>query len=303
MNQSTKQCLKPLLFLLAALGGFSLARAEPIPVFVSVLPQKYFVERVGGDRVSVNVMVGPGQNPHIYEPMPKQMAQLAKAKIYYRIGVSFETVWMEHIKAANPAMRIIDCQEGIELHPMARAEELFSSDSIEKISSQGGHRHGRLDPHSWTSPPLVKIIAAHIRDSLIQADPAHQAEFQTHYARLAEDLDRLDQTIRQLLAPLRGKSFMTFHPSWGYFAATYGLKQIPIEIEGKEPGAKTLARLIELAERENSRVILVQQQFSRRLAETVARAIGAKVMIADPLAYDYSRNLRQVAEALAQAMR
>jgi zinc transport system substrate-binding protein len=283
-----------LLLLLALLGVARAAEpaAAPIKVFVSIQPQKYFVERVGGQHVTASVMVGPGQSPVTYEPTPSQLSRLAGARIYFRIGVEFEKVWMTRIAAANPGMRVIDMRSGIAPRPVERPAG---------TTAPTVHQ-GLADPHVWTSPPLVRVMAANIRDALSKLDPAHRAVFGANYEVFAADLDRLDHDIRVLLKNVSTRNFMVFHPAWGYFADTYGLTQIPIEVGGKEPGARTLAQVIDIGRKERVKVIFVQAQFSRRTAETVAQAIGARVVVVDPLAEDYINNLRRVAREFAEAM-
>jgi zinc transport system substrate-binding protein len=281
--------------LLAALFGVARAAeppAAPIQVFVSILPQKYFVERVGRKHVAVSVMVGPGRSPESYEPTPNQLSRLAGARVYFRIGIEFEEVWLKHIAAANPGMRIIDMRRGIPARELERSEGARAPAA----------RHGLADPHVWTSPPLVKIMAANIRDTLSQLDPAHRAAYGANCEAFIADLDRLDHDIRALLEHVGTRNFMVFHPAWGYFADTYGLQQIAIEAGGKEPGARSLAHVIEIGKRERIKVIFVQAQFSRRAAETIAQAIGARVVAVDPLAEDYMDNLQRVARQFAESM-
>lgn len=282
------------LLLVCALSGPTLAAAgkAPTEVFVSILPQKYFVEQVGRNHVTVSVMVGPGRSPATYEPTPKQLAHLSTARLYFRIGVAFEDVRMERISAANPQMKVVDTRRGIQLRDI---------DSVGPGTS-GAAGSGIKDPHIWTNPLLVKIMAGHIRDALIDADPDHRAAYERNYTAFAADLDRLDTWIRDLFRKVRTRSFMVFHPSWGYFADAYGLKQIPIESAGKTPGPRTLSSLIDQGRKEHVRVIFVQQQFSRRTAETVAQALGARVVTVDPLAEDYMDNMRHVAQSFAEAM-
>jgi zinc transport system substrate-binding protein len=275
------------LTLLAMLGLSGPGLAAPLPVFVSILPQKYFVERVGGEQVAVSVMVGPGQSPETYEPTPKQMAALSQARLYFSIGVAFEDSWMKRIQAANPTLRVVPMQRGVALLP---------------LTGPGGESDG-IDPHLWTSPQRVKLMAGNVRDALIQADPDHRGDYESNYRTFAAGMDKLDRDIRAILASAKGKRFMVFHPSWGYFAHDYGLRQIPIEAEGKEPGAKSLARVIDLGKREGVKVIFVQTQFSRRTAETVAVAIGARVVGVDPLAENYPQNLLRVAHEFANALK
>ncbi len=273
--------------LVACAGG-----SGPMRVFVSILPQKYFLEQVGGRHVRVSVMVGPGQSPATYEPTPRQLLALGEARVYFRIGVPFETVWMGRIAAANPAMVIIDTRRGIRLRAMERPHSRGGT----------GASQGLKDPHIWTSPPLVEIQARTIRDALIDLDPVHRADYEDNWEHFVAELKALDAYIRERLRDLKARSFMVFHPSWGYFAHTYGLHQIPIETEGKTPGARELARLIEQARRQHIRVIFVQSQYSRRTAQAIADAIGARVVAVDPLAEDYVQNLKHVAEVFAEAM-
>jgi len=267
---------------------------EKMKVFVSILPQAYFAERVGGDRVDVSVMVGPGQSPHTYEPGPKQMYELSQAKLYFRIGVDFEKVWMERISKINPNMKVVDTRRGIELLPMKTHHD------------HGPHRpHGQglKDPHIWLSLRLVKIQAETIYEALATEDPAHRAYYLENLKAFDRDLDKLDREIAQSLKKAKSRKFMVFHPAWGYLARDYGLEQTPIEIEGKEPTAKDLIRIIEEAKEEGIGIIFVQKQFSKTSAETVARAIGGKVVHIDPLARDYLKNMKAIADRLAGVLK
>jgi zinc transport system substrate-binding protein len=264
-----------------------------LPVFVSILPQKYFVEQVGGTHVEVSVLVGPGHSPATYEPTPGQMQALGQARLFVRIGVPFEDVWYPRIRETNPDMITLDAREDIPLRTMQGAH------GVSLNLHQG---HGK-DPHIWTSPPLVKVMARHLRDRLSALDPMHAADYAQNFAGFSADLDALDQDIRDELAGLRSRRFMVFHPAWGYFADTYNLEQIPVEAEGKSPGPRTLALLIEQAKAENIRVLFVQEQFSQKAARTIARAIQGRVESVDALAYDYPQNLRRVTRLIAEANR
>jgi len=269
----------------------SLSAAERLGVTVSILPQKILVERIGGNHVDVSVMVRPGQSPATFEPSPRQMTALADADLYYQIGVPFEQIWIDRILNAHPDLRLLDARDGIQLRQMEPA---------------GGHPHdfdhshtqGEPDPHIWLSPPLIKIMALRLRDRLVRLDPLHKTKYLENHARLDRSLDSLDADIKKRLAGLKSRVFMVFHPSWGYFADAYELRQIQIESEGKEPGARTLALLIEEAKKLGIHTIFVQKQFSQAQAKTLARAISGKVVAIDPLAEDYPENLRRVADAI-----
>lgn len=250
-------------------------------VTVSILPQKYFVERIGGENVAVNVMVLPGESPATYEPKPDQLRALSEAQAYVSIGVPFENAWLARISSANPDMLMVDTTQGIE--------------------RLGDPEHP--DPHIWLSPRLVKIQAQTIYEALAQLDPEHQATYQANLERFLEDIDALDADIRSTLSGLEQRKFMVFHPSWSYFARDYDLEMIPIEIGGQEPSAAELAALVERAQEEDIRVIFAQPQFSTEKAQTIAAEIGGEVLLIDPLALDWLDNLRRVAETFADVLR
>lgn len=277
------------------------AQADTVRAFASILPLKHFVDRVGGEHVRVGVMVGPGQSPHTYELSPKQMAALAEAEVYFAIGMPFEDVWLDRIAADNPTLQIVDVRDGV-------APQAFEGETATHHHAHPGNHAGhggaaRGDPHIWTDPRRVQIIAKNILDTLRALDPVHDSQYEANFLKFVDELKRLDNDIRLRLEPKKERRFMVFHPAWGYFAKAYGLQQIPIETEGKEPGAKALAQVIDQAKAQGIRVIFVQEQFSRRNAEAVARAIGGRVIAVDPLAENYTENLRLVAETFAEVMK
>jgi zinc transport system substrate-binding protein len=268
--------------------------AAPIPVFVSILPQKTFVEKIGGAFVSVSVMVLPGANPHNYEPKPGQMIALSKAGIYFAIGIGFEDVWLKRFGSTNPTMKIVHTEQGIDKIPMLSHDHQDSSHD---------EHDGIADPHVWLSPPNVKIIAKNISDGLSQADPAHRADYEENLRKFEREIDDLDAELRKVFSDRKGAKFMVFHPAWGYFAHAYGLEQIPVEIEGKEPKPSKLKALIEQAKRDGIRIVFVQPQFSTKSAEAIAKAIGGEVAVADDLHPEWANNLREQAEKFKKALR
>lgn len=268
---------------------------EKIKVFVSILPQAYFVERVGGDRVDVSVMVGPGQSPVTYEPMPRQMVELGKAKLFFRIGVPFEDVWMDRVSRAHPEIKMIDTRRGIQLLPMKAHHRHEDTQPAEG-------RRGRKDPHIWLSLKLAKIQAKNICDVLISVDAVCGEYYLKNLKAFHDDLDKLDVEIAQNLKGLGARKFMVFHPAWGYFARDYGLDQITVEIVGKDPGAKELANLIEEAKNDGIKIIFVQKQFSEKSAEAIAAAIKGRIIQIDPLARDYLNNMKMIAETFCRVI-
>lgn len=271
--------------------------AEPLGVYVSILPQKQIVQRIGGEAVKVDVLVLPGQSPATYEPNPQQMVALSRAQLYFRIGVPFENTWMSKIQQAYPSLKLVDTRQGIALLPIDRHDHATQPGGQTAATSEK-----RLDPHIWTSPPLVKQQAANIRDALVAMRPTEKARFDAGYERYITELDVLDMELRQLLSDKVQRRFMVFHPAWGYLADAYRLQQMPIEIEGKEPSPQALARIIDRAKAEGIRVIFVQKQFSRTAAEQVARAIGGEVVAIDPLAEHFVGNMHDVGQALVRGL-
>jgi zinc transport system substrate-binding protein len=269
---------------------------EALSVFVSILPQAYFAERIGGERVRVEVLVKPGQDPHTFEPTPRQMALLAEAEAFFRIGVEFENTLMPRIESTMKELVLVDCREGIHLRQMeSRGHE-------EDAEEQEGEQEGS-DPHIWLSVRNAIRIAATMHEAFLRLDPEGKQIYDRGYNQLIEELQTLDLRIAGILAAVAGKPFFVFHPSFGYFADDYGLEQIAVETGGAEPSARQLARLIEQARSLDVRVIFVQSQFSRKSAETVAAEIGGAVIPIDPLARDYVENLEEMARAVEEGLR
>ncbi len=294
------------------LGAAAPAVAAGLQVFVSVLPLATFAERVGGDRVQVHTMVQPGHSPATYEPTPRQITALAHADLYLRVGVPFEAAWMKRITATNPDMRVIDLRDRLTLRPQEahRHDDAHGAKHGPEQDDQG-HSPGAeqpesvddagMDAHVWTSPRLVRQMAQTMRAAFSELDPEGAAVYAANQAAFDAELAELDAALEQQLADLINRSFLVYHPAWGYFADAYGLTQVPIEHEGKEPGARRLAALIEQAKANNARVILVQPQFDQRAAMQVARAINGRVEAVDPLSPDYAATLRQLTEILVDA--
>ncbi|PTN37393.1 cation ABC transporter substrate-binding protein [Desulfonatronum sp. SC1] len=300
-------------------------RAQPFEVFVSIAPQKYFVERIGDQLVNVSVMVPPGVSPHVYEPKPDQMRTLAQAKIYFALGVEFEKNLLSKIAALHPELRIVHTDAGIEKLPMiphhhdhghdhgknhdhghehaqGKSHDHDHGHDHEHDHEHDHHHHGGLDTHVWLSPDLVRIQARHILEALTALDGVHAPVYEANFKAFMADLDALDADIRQTLAGKQGTAFMVFHPAWGYFARHYGLEQIPVELEGKEPKAQDLQHLIQRAKVDGIRVVFVSPQFSTRGAETIASAINGRTIAINPLAENWMENMRDVARTFKQAM-
>lgn len=271
-------------------------------VFVTLLPQKHFVEWVAGDRFDVHVLVGQGSSEHQYDPSPKQVVALGKASAYFRIGVTSENHIIEQLHSAYPKLPIIDTRARIELRSVA-PDEGHACDEHEG-EEHAGHDHGEYggkDPHIWLDPVLVKTQASTIAGALVQIDAAHAAEYETNAAAFSRELDETHSRIAAKLAPYRGREFFVYHPTYGYFADRYGLKQVAVEIEGKEPTPKELEKLIQRARAARMRTVFYQPQFADGAAKAVAGAIGGEAVVLDPLSTEYCKNLETIAARLVEA--
>lgn len=296
-------------FLLALSAAAAPAGAETgLPVFVSILPQKYFVQKIGGDNVDVSVMVRPGSSPATYEPSPRRMAALSGARAYFAVGVPFEKNWLPRIASANPDMPVIHTDQGVDKMPVG-AHEHHDHDGEAHAERHGDagrgrrHRQGILDPHIWLAPEPVRIQAKNIHDGLARIDPENAQAYAENLAAFIREIDRLNHEIKDILAPLEAgrRTFMVFHPSWGYFARQYGLKQIAVEAGGKEPGPGKLAEIIKLGRELGIKTVFVQPQFSQKSAVVIARELGAEVVTLDPLSPDWDDNLIKAAGAIRDA--
>lgn len=255
---------------------------DKIGVVVTVGPQEEFAKRVGGDRVNVMVMVPQGADPHTYEPLPNQMKQVQDAKIYFIVGsgIEFELAWMDKLTAMNPQMEVVNTSQGIELLP--NTEE-----------------HEGNDPHVWVSPKNAKIMVENIYTKLVEIDPENKDYYQKNRDEYLNKLDELDKNTTKILSNQKNRNIMVYHPSWAYFCRDYDLKQIPIESQGKEPTPQGIASLIDQARRDNIRVIFVSPQFSSSNAQVIAREIGGRVVVVNPLSNNYIENMKTVAESFA----
>ena len=275
------------LIILALLGLTTLTYAN-INIVVSILPQKIFLKAIGGDKVNISLMVNPGNSPHTYEPKPSQMKDIAKADIYFTIGVEYEHTWLLRFTSQNKTMKVIDLSHNIK--KMAMKENHQDDD----------HNEDGLDPHIWTSPKNVKKIAKNILDALINQDIENKKYYINNYNKFLQQINKTDKKIKKILTNIKtGAKFMVFHPSWGYFARDYGLIQFAIESGGKSPKPKHIVYLINEAKEEKVHAIFTAPEFSEKIATQIAKEVGIKVIKVSPLNAKWSENLINLAKAIA----
>jgi zinc transport system substrate-binding protein len=280
--------------LLFSLASISAALADPLPILVSIMPQQWLAEQVGGSLVSVHVLLDKGQDPHGMQPTPEQVATLFRSKVYFAIGLEFERELLAKIRQSEAKVKVADVSAGI--HKIAMTEHEHSHFDQEEAHSGG------LDPHIWLDPQNLRQMAVSMAEALAEADPANAAVYQQNAQTATKALTALHEELQTLLAPFKGQTFLVYHPAFGYFAKAYGLRQKAVEIEGKSPSPKQLYDLINKAKQAKAKVIFVQPQFDRKNAETVAKAIGGRVAVLDPMAGNVLENLRFMAKEISAAL-
>ena len=296
--------MKKILFMFIAL--VSLLNASKPEISVSILPQKYFLEKIVKDKFDINVMVKAGASPHTYEPKTSQMKSLSNSKIYFYTGIEFEKAWLDKFKKSAPNTLFVDSSAGIERIAMQEHshEEEQTHDKHKhdkKHDHEDEHEHEGLDPHVWLDPVLAKVQAKNIYDSVVSIDESNKDFYTKNYEEFLKELDLLDMQIKEILAPYSQKAFMVFHPSWGYFASRYNLEQIPIEMQGKEPKPNELIELVKDAKEHNIKIIFVSPQFSQKSAKTIASSIGGNVVAIDSLGENWANSLIDTATQIANS--
>ena len=266
--------------------------ARPV-LALSILPQTWFAQRLAGERVRTLVLVGPGQNPHSYEPTPAQMKDLAQADAWVLSGTEFEISLMPKIQKLFPGLVIIDGTDGV-VFRMLDADEAHNDDEY----SDGEYG---IDRHTWLGLAPAKILASHIRDALVLIDPEGKNFFEDNYTAMSGEIDEEFSILRTELAPLAGSSVYVYHPGFGYLLDEFEIYQKAVESGGKEPGPRELAGLVSNMKQERASAIFIQAQYPVNAARTLAQAAGAQLISLDPLSADWLGNIRIMGNALKSA--
>lgn len=285
--------MKKILVFILSLGiSYTLACAKN-SVSVSIAPQAFFVKKIAADTLNVNVILPPNSNEHHFEFKPSTMKKLEKSDIYFTIGLEFEKVFTDKFKQNFPKLQIVNMQKNIKL--------LQDQDHDEHEHSHGHdeHEHEHFDPHTWLDPILVQTMALNIYDALSQKYPQNKKLYKQNLDKFLAELDSLNLQIASKLEKLKNREFVVYHPSWAYFAARYNLKQIPVEILGKEPKSKDLKNLITLVKNKKIKVIFVQNGFPENAAKTLAKECDAKIYKINHLSYDWENELLKTADAFS----
>lgn len=273
-------------------GGKKESTEEYKPtIVVSILPQQFVVDKIAGSLVESVTLVGPGQNPHSYEPTPRQMALLSKADAWILSQTEFEIALVPKVSKMYPNLTLVDGTKGVTFRLL---EEHSDGDTL--------HTEIEIDRHTWLAKEPILLMANHIASTLISIDSGNKELYKENLSSFTQEVETLFTQLREDLAPVRGATVFVYHPSFGYLFDELGLTQVAVETGGKEPTAKALANLIEQAQAFHVKALFVQAQFPTEAAHTVAKSIGAEVLPLDPLAYDWIDNITVIGETLKRAL-
>ncbi len=287
-----------LLVLLASCRPREAAVQDGCPLIaLSIAPQRFFLERIAGDKVASVVLVGEGQSPHGYEPSARQLESLSKAAFWLSSGTDFEETLIPKVRSLYPALSIIDGTEGVHFRTM----EAHSHDSDHHGEHSSPHSSLEKDRHTWLGREPAKIMASHLVDALSSADAENASFYRERYEALIIEIDLVFAGLATQVLPLEGSSVLVYHPAFGYFLDEFGIRQIAIEEGGKEPSPRALGRLISEARESGARAIFVQAQFPKDAARSLAESLGIAVLSLDPLAENWLENIESMAQTLLLA--
>ncbi len=251
-----------------------------IRVAATIAPLGEFVEIVGGDKVVITVIVPPGAEPHTFEPTPSQMREVAKADLYVMNGAGLE-FWMNKVLEVNKKMAIVDSSKGVAL-----------------LQESGGE----MDPHIWISLRNAGLQVNNICSGLVQVDPTNKDYYTKNRDNYLQKLQSLDEELSRSFISTKSKIFIVHHPAWAYFARDYGLEEVPLMENEKEPGPKYLGEVVDLAKKNNIITIFVEPEYNPKAAEVIAREMNASIISLDPLAKNYLENMARAGREIAKSL-
>ena len=266
------------------------AGSKKVQLTVSIVPQKFLVKFIAGDKYDIQAMLPPGSNHETYEPAPRDMEKISTSKLYFAIGaLDFELTWLDRLKASNPGMKVINSSEGL---------QMLSGHNHENEAGEPSKNHG-IDPHTWLSPACIKIQASNICKALSAIDSSNTSVYNENLKMFYHLADSVDQRIREKLAGSAEKSILIFHPALAYFCRDYNLTQISIEQDGKEPSPAFMAEIVKTAKEKGIKAIFISKEFDTRNAEAIAEEIHGKVVVFDPMAENWAENMVHLADLIA----
>jgi len=286
-----RACLFFLIVLVVSVGCKKItgSSAEKINITVSIPPQAYIVKRIGGEHVNVNVMLPANASPETYEPGPDRIINVGKSKIFFNIGLPFESTFLNRLKSEFKSLSFVKMHEGITLR------------SFKNVGAHG-HDHSGHDPHVWLDPVNLIKMSENTFKTLIKVDPDNKDIYMKNYLELNREFQELNDSLMDMFKDSARKYFVVYHPSWGYFADRFGLFQVPVEVEGKTPSAAEMVKLINIIKTSYVKSVFVQKQFSASVMDSISQSSGAKIRVLDPLEEEVITNLKKVSKEIQRGL-
>ena len=285
-----------IIYISAILGLFSGCKPQSnktTDITTSIPPQKYFIEQLIGTETPINVMITSGNNHANYEPTPKQLQAITTSKIYVKIGeLGFENIWLGKILELNPSIIIVSLSDSI--------SPIYGGESCDH-DDHHSHEEG-IDPHIWTSPKTVKSIIPNLANALTKLYPDKRELIAKNLTQLTLKISSLNKRLDEVTRNAKTKKFIIFHPGYAYLARDYGLEQIAIEKDGKEPSAGYLVELINLAKESSIKTIFIQEEFDKRNGELLAKSIKGEFVIVNPMNENWFEEMNSMIDKLDKAL-
>lgn len=289
-----------ILFIIAIIT--TLANAKII-VSVSVIPQAYFIERIAKDKVEVNIMVGQGKSPEIYEPNIKQLKDLEHSSLYFGIGIPFEHAWLKRFKSVNKNLEFIEPLESNQLQDYYKTYGIYNEqDSDDKnMYHSHKHTHGHIHaPHIWLSFVLSKAHATKIATVLKRVDSSNADFYEKNLQTFLNDIDEAFKESKKKAESSINKAFLVYHPAFSFMANELGLMEYAIEQDGKDAKIAHIKDILEIIKEQNIKTILIQPQFSQSNAKAIAKEAKITTQIADPLEFQWLENMKHIVNIITK---
>ena len=253
-------------------------------IFVTITPMQSIIEEITAGDFDIEVIVPKGASPETFEPTPKQVTSFSDAELIFSTGIiDFEQSLVERI---GGDAEVVNLSNGIEL--------------IAGSCSHGNHKHKHgVDPHIWTSPRALRTMVTNAHKAIMAHYP-DSVKYTEATGRLLERINKLDNYCATRIKAEGVEAMMIYHPAYTYYARDYGIEQIAIEHDGKEPSLRQTTALIEKAKEHGVKAILRQPQYSEDKVRAIANDAGAEIITTDPLAEDILGEIERVTEIICR---
>lgn len=279
------------LSIILSIPSLSFGDGEKLQVIASIFPIADMARQVGGNDVEVTTVVPAGASPHTFEMKPSLIKTFTSAKVFLMIGAGLEFWADQLVQSSGQKLKPVVLSDGMAL---IRSADPHHDDSVKEVpltpkSAHTEHAHSHDlhtgNPHIWLDPHLAKTMVTRILEALSIADPAHALAYESRAKAYLGELDALDKGISDTVNQFKTRQVISFHPSWDYFAARYGLTLAGVieKTPGRNPTPREIAGIVSSIKAYHIRAVFAEPQFSPKVADVIANEAGVKVLILDPL--------------------